>query len=59
MGILTPALQDESNRVSEILLAFFNGLPLPVRTRDLRTTADEPLRVALDNLGELVVERAL
>ena len=56
---ILPVLQDEGNRLSEILLAFLNGLTLTICAWDLRAIPDVPLPITLDDRGELVVKCVL
>ena len=54
-SVLPTVFQDERDRFPEIRTGFFRGLPLTVRSGNLRRVRDEPLFISLDDRRELVM----
>jgi hypothetical protein len=53
--VLPTVFEDERDRFPEIRTGLFRGLPLTVRSRNLRRVRDEPLFLSFDDRRELVM----
>jgi hypothetical protein len=53
--VFAAVFQDQRDRVFETLAALIEGATLPVSPRNLRTVADQPVAVVLEDRRELVV----